>query len=121
MLCLVFQYQKGGAREAEAGNHPRGEGGEAEGREQTKSGRHLCVTVAYLEEEEAVSVTQKRCRAEGISALTQADNVPKCCPVPLSDRCHVPKPVVWERGARQLFFVSQWYKTWTKSSMISIE
>lgn len=31
MHCLVSQYLKGGAGEAEAGNHPRGEGGEAEG------------------------------------------------------------------------------------------
>lgn len=38
MHCLVSQYQKGGARETEAGNHPRGEGGEAKGHEQTKSG-----------------------------------------------------------------------------------
>lgn len=37
VYCLVSQYQKGGVREAEAGNHPRGEGGEAGGREQTKS------------------------------------------------------------------------------------
>lgn len=137
MYCLVSQYQKGGAREAEAGNHPRGEGGEAEGRQQTKSGWHLSVSVAYLEEEEAVSVTQKRCRAVGsvsadpqredeISAPTEADNVPlvtrrKCCSVVLGDGCRFPESVVWKRGASQLFFISQRYKMWTKSLMMCTE